>query len=128
MWRTGLVALRHVGSSWNRARTRVPCIGRWILNHCATREVPPIFLKLKYSCYNVVFAQFFCKHKTAQKLNLFFFLKEAFTLARTGSQNHRWLQRRLGEQGAASFAWTVDTVLHQIELGSEGKEDEGSTK
>ena len=38
LWRTGLVALRHVGSSWTRARTRVPCIGRWILTHCATRE------------------------------------------------------------------------------------------
>ena len=34
----GLVAPRHVGSSRTRARTRVPCIGRWILNHCATRE------------------------------------------------------------------------------------------
>ena len=35
----GLVAPQHVGSSRTRARTRVPCIGRWILNHCATREV-----------------------------------------------------------------------------------------
>ena len=35
----GLVAPRHVGSSWTRARTRVPCTGRQILNHCATREV-----------------------------------------------------------------------------------------
>ena len=34
----GLVALRHVRSSQTRARTRVPCIGRQILNHCATRE------------------------------------------------------------------------------------------
>ena len=34
----GLVAPRHVGSSQTRARTRVPCIGRQILNHCATRE------------------------------------------------------------------------------------------
>ena len=34
----GLVALRHVGSSRTRGRTRVPCIGRQILNHCATRE------------------------------------------------------------------------------------------
>ena len=41
-WPTGLVAPRHAGSSWTRARTRVPCIGRWILNHCATREVPSI--------------------------------------------------------------------------------------
>ena len=36
----GLVALQHVGSSWTRARTCVPCIGRRILNHCATREAP----------------------------------------------------------------------------------------
>ena len=34
----GLVAPRHVGSSQTRARTHVPCIGRQILNHCATRE------------------------------------------------------------------------------------------
>ena len=26
-------------SSPTRDRTRVPCIGRWILNHCTTREV-----------------------------------------------------------------------------------------
>ena len=31
----GLVAPWHVGSSRTRARTCVPCIGRWILNHCA---------------------------------------------------------------------------------------------
>ena len=39
----GLVAPRHVGSSQTRAQTRVPCIGRQILNHCATREALPIF-------------------------------------------------------------------------------------
>ena len=42
---TGLVAPWHVGSSRTRARTRVPCIGRRILNHCATREVLTITLK-----------------------------------------------------------------------------------
>ena len=36
----GLVALWHVGSPQTRARTHVPCIGRQILNQCATREVP----------------------------------------------------------------------------------------
>ena len=40
LWRTGLVAPWHVGSSRTRARTCVPCIGRRILNHCATREIP----------------------------------------------------------------------------------------
>ena len=40
LWLTGLVAPRHVGSSQTRARTRVPCISRQILNHCATREAP----------------------------------------------------------------------------------------
>ena len=38
LWLTGPVAPRHVVSSQTRARTRVPCIGRRILNHCATRE------------------------------------------------------------------------------------------
>ena len=38
LWPTGPVAPWHVGSSQTRARTRVPCIGRQILNHCATRE------------------------------------------------------------------------------------------
>ena len=38
MWLTGLVAPRHVGSSQTRVRTRVPCIGRQTLNHCATGE------------------------------------------------------------------------------------------
>ena len=33
-----------MGSSWTGARTRVPCIGRQILKHCATREVPVAFL------------------------------------------------------------------------------------
>ena len=40
LWCTGLVAPRHVGSSQTRARTHVPCIGRQILNHCTTRQVP----------------------------------------------------------------------------------------
>ena len=39
LWHTGPVAPWHVGSSQPRARTRVPCVGRRILNHCATREV-----------------------------------------------------------------------------------------
>ena len=41
LWHTGLVALP-VGSSRTRARTCVPCIGRWILNQCTTREVREI--------------------------------------------------------------------------------------
>ena len=42
LWHTGLVAPWHVGSSWTRARTRVPCTGRRILNHCATREAQSV--------------------------------------------------------------------------------------
>ena len=40
----GLGALWHVASSQTRGRTCVPGIGRRILNHCATREVPPAIL------------------------------------------------------------------------------------
>ena len=46
LWHTGLVAPRHVGSSRTRARTRVPCTGRQILNCCATREVPKMKLNV----------------------------------------------------------------------------------
>ena len=46
LWLTGLVAPRHVGSSQTRARTRVSCISRQILNHCATREALEIILNV----------------------------------------------------------------------------------
>ncbi len=42
---TGLATLRHVGSSRTGARTRVPCIVRWTLNHCTTREAPVFTFK-----------------------------------------------------------------------------------
>ena len=45
LWRTGLVAPRHVGSSRIRDRTRVPCIGRRVLDHYATGEVPTVYFK-----------------------------------------------------------------------------------
>ena len=38
LWFRSLVALWHVGSSRTRNRTRVSCIGRWILYHWATGE------------------------------------------------------------------------------------------
>ena len=43
LWHRSPVALRHVGSSRTRARTRVPCIGRRILNHYATKEALSMF-------------------------------------------------------------------------------------
>ena len=36
----GLIAPWHVGSSWNRNGTRVPCIGMQIVNHWTTKEAP----------------------------------------------------------------------------------------
>ena len=43
VWHTVLVAPQHVGSSRTRDQTRVPCIGRRILNHCTTKEVPKLY-------------------------------------------------------------------------------------
>ena len=60
LWLTGPVAPRHVGSSQTRARTRVPCIGRQTLNHCATREAPVllfyrwVLLKFPKTYFNMV--------------------------------------------------------------------------
>ena len=39
-YNTGLVAPRLVGFPWTRDRTLISCIGRWLLNHWTTREVP----------------------------------------------------------------------------------------
>ena len=44
LWLTGPAAPWHVGSSQTRARTRVPCISRQTLNHCATREALTVVL------------------------------------------------------------------------------------
>ena len=38
----GLSFPGHEDSYWTRNPTRVPCIGRWILNHWTTREVPVV--------------------------------------------------------------------------------------
>ena len=38
----GLAAPRYVGFSQTRSRTRVPCTGRWILNHCITEEATEV--------------------------------------------------------------------------------------
>ena len=40
----GLVAVQHVGLSWTRDRTLVPCIGRQILNHCTTTREALLFV------------------------------------------------------------------------------------
>ena len=40
-------------SSQTRARTHVPCIGRQILNHCATREAPYSFITFQGNCHFV---------------------------------------------------------------------------
>ena len=39
LWHVGLVALWHVGSSWTRDRTHVPCIGRQIRNPWTTYKI-----------------------------------------------------------------------------------------
>ena len=45
LWRMGLVAPRHVRSSQTGAQICVRCIGRQVLNHCATKEAPTGSLK-----------------------------------------------------------------------------------
>ena len=59
LWLTGPVAPQHVGSSQTRARTRVPCIGRQTLNHCATREAPASLFKITHIFIQVA-SYFYC--------------------------------------------------------------------
>ena len=62
----GLVVLWCVGSSWTRDRIHVPRIGRQILNHCTTREVPIhlllyilLWLQRAPSIWTLAFVEFF---------------------------------------------------------------------
>ena len=60
LWCTLLVAPWHVGSSWTREWTLVSCIGRWILHHWTTREVPsPPFLQYTTVSHTREFVFFF---------------------------------------------------------------------
>ena len=42
---SGPAVLQHVGSSWTRDRTRVPCTGWQIANNWTAREVPGFCFK-----------------------------------------------------------------------------------
>ena len=76
-WLTGLVAPRHVGSSQTRAWTRVSCIGRQILNHCATREAPKWRFLIKHNTV-LHFSHFAMDHGTKAKHWKALFCRPAF--------------------------------------------------
>ena len=72
----GVVALQHVGSSQTRDRTPVPHIGRQILNHWTTREIPDSFNKVHFTSFP--FMNCACGVKSGlryQGFSLFFFPK-----------------------------------------------------
>ena len=58
-----------MGSSWTRARTHVPCSGRWILNHCATREAhkEKILIRLLGELHWVQMREFILPHPKLQR-------------------------------------------------------------
>ena len=56
-----------MGSSRTRARTRVPCIGRRILNHCATREAPFMFFIPAVLRHSSHYYQYFTDEETETK-------------------------------------------------------------
>ena len=67
LWLTGPVAPRHVGSSQTRARTRVPCIGRRTLNHCATREAPQSLIFMQKITVHIQIKAKFKTHSACYK-------------------------------------------------------------
>ena len=76
LWHTGLIAPRHVGSSQATAQTRVPCTGRRILNHCATRDVPDMssFRQLQHRKTHVYFPLSFMSFKKIFKIIIISFV------------------------------------------------------
>ena len=59
-----------MGSSRTKARTCVPCIGRWILNHCATTEAPKLLFKFNLMLKNnATFDERTCETHTQQNIS-----------------------------------------------------------
>ena len=100
MWHTGLVAPWHVGSSRTRARTRVPCIGTQIPNHCATREAHFSYFFFFFLIYlfMVVLGLCFCARASfnCDKWGpLFIAVRGPLTVAASLVVEHRLQTRRL---------------------------------
>ena len=106
LWLTGLVAPWHVGSSQTRARTRVPCIGRQILNHCATREAPTSVLDLTYTVHTVLPQT---GHVTSA----------CCTLALPQAQGLRCCRRRPGAPGGGQLELTHRCLRGSLGFGAE---------
>ena len=69
-WLTGRAAPRHAGSSQTRARTRALCIGRQILNHCATREA--LSMILNHTTFQLQDGSSLFIFSDSDQLNIFF--------------------------------------------------------
>ena len=113
LWVMGLVALRHVGSSRTRYRTRVPCIGRQILNHCAPREVPKsqslAVMTFFKKCYLFIYLFLavlglrFCARAFSscdRRGPLFIAMRGPLTIAASLVAEHRLQTRRLSSCGS----------------------------
>ena len=106
----GLVAPRHVGSSRTRAQTRVSCIGRRILDHCATREAPGFifliffnFLGLFFYLSMAVLGPRFCARAFSSRGKwgpLFIAVRGPLTIAASLVAEHRLQTRRLSNCGS----------------------------
>ena len=100
----GLVATRHVGSSRARVRTRVTCIGRWILNHCATREVPICLFKIYlFILFMAVLGLRFCERafsSCGKRGPLFIAVRGPLTIVASFVAEHRLQTRRLSSCGS----------------------------
>ena len=127
----GLVALRHVGSSWIRDRTRVSCIGGWILYHWAIREAPGQFL-IKF---NVHFSYDYFLDKSIRniktcvhtKICTWIYISTSFSVAKSWNQSKYQLTdepkniavfRYRGILLSSKKKWTTDTRNSMVKLES----------
>ena len=107
----GLSCSEACGIFGTRARTPVPCVGRWILNHCATRDVPDVQLlnfqimwAIRFSfvlnlCW-LGFLSLAAQSPVFFKINLFIYLFiYLLFLAALGLHCCAWAFSSCGEQG-----------------------------
>ena len=107
------VALRHVESSWISDQTCVPCISRWILTLCTTREVSPYLSSSVWQLMSI----YEC-HLIGKAVKLYF-LKKLSNKVDTINSTRHWIYIRLIFLSPRSILKDVDLNKNDWMYGRE---------